>query len=82
EFLYVVISSEIKYDPTKSAAGTNGIESAVRNAITAFNESTLATFGADLRRSKLIAAIDGADSSIVSNQTKTLVSRRVQITPG
>jgi hypothetical protein len=82
EFLYIVIQADVKYDPTKSAAGTNGIEAAVRTAITAFNESTLATFGADLRRSKLIAAIDGADNSIVSNQTKTLMSRRVQITPG
>lgn len=81
EYLYLDIISRVKYNISATTKTTSQLVSNVVTAITAFNTSYLSDFGADLRFSKLSAAIDDADVSIVSNDTQVRISKRITPTP-
>jgi len=81
EYLYLDIVSRVKYNLSTTTKTATQLVSNVVTAIAAFNTSSLSDFGSDLRFSKLSAAIDGADASIVSNDTKVLISKRITPTP-
>jgi hypothetical protein len=81
EYLYLDIISRVKYNISATTKTPSQLLSDVVTAITAFNTSYLSDFGADLRFSKLSAAIDNADVSIVSNDTEVRISKRIVPTP-
>ena len=81
EYLYLDIISRVKYNISATTKTSSQLVSNVVTAITAFNTSYLSDFGADLRFSKLSAAIDDADVSIVSNDTQVRISKRITPTP-
>ena len=81
EYLYLDIISRVKYNISATTKTPSQLVSNVVTAITAFNTSYLSDFGADLRFSKLSAAIDDADVSIVSNDTEVRISKRIVPTP-
>jgi hypothetical protein len=81
EYLYLDIISRVKYNISATTKTPSQLVSNVVTAITAFNTSYLSDFGADLRFSKLSAAIDNADVSIVSNDTEVRISKRIVPTP-
>ena len=69
EYLYVAIDSTVQFDPTLIQTSTQQLKTNVINKIIDYETNNLVNFGSDLRKSKLSAAIDSTDSSIVSNQT-------------
>ena len=69
EYLFVEISSDVKYDPTLTTKSTQLLKTEVLNQIIQYDNMHLNNFGDDLRKSKLLSMIDSADESIVSNQT-------------
>ena len=81
EYLYLDIVSRVKYNLSATTKTATQLVSNVVTSITAFNTSSLSDFGSDLRFSKLSAAIDAADASIVSNDTKVRISKRITPTP-
>jgi len=81
EYLYLDITSRVKYNLSATTKTSSQLVSNVITAITAFNTSSLSDFGSDLRFSKLSAAIDAADTSIVSNDTQVRISKRIAPTP-
>lgn len=82
EYFYLDISSRVKYNVNQTTKTPSQLLSNVVTAITAFNTSYLSDFGSDLRFSKLSAAIDAADVSIISNDTQVRISKRITPTPG
>ena len=82
EYFYLDISSRVKYNINATTKTNSQLVSNVVTAITAFNTSYLSDFGSDLRYSKLSAAIDAADVSIISNDTQVRISKRIKPNPG
>lgn len=69
EYLYIKIDTEVKYNSNDTTKSINDISTLVRNAIQSYKVVNIAEFDSKLRGSKLIAAIDSADASIISNET-------------
>jgi hypothetical protein len=82
EYLYLNISSVVSYNINATTKTASQIRNDVVNAISSFNETYLSDFGSDLRKSKLVAAIDDSDQSIVSNDTDIKISKRITPSPG
>jgi len=68
-YMYLTVSSNVKYDITQTALGVDDMKSLVVSAIQSFNFNNLNGFNKTLRYSKFIAAIDGAQDAIISNDT-------------
>lgn len=77
EYMYVEVSTKVKYDLNKTILTSNQIRNYVVSAITTFSDQNLSNFSSDLRVSKLVGAIDAADESIISNDTKIRIAKRI-----
>lgn len=80
EYLYLSIDSNVKYDINQTALNIDDITSLVLSAIQEFNSAELNGFNKTLFYSKLVTAIDAAQSSIVSNNTEVRATKFVPIT--
>lgn len=67
EFMYVDTEAHIYYSYKQTNKSEAELESLIRTAISDYNEINLNVFGATLRTSKLITAIDNVDDAILSN---------------
>lgn len=67
EFMYVDIVSNIYYSYKQTNKSEQELEGLIRNVISTYDAENLNVFGATLRTSKLISAIDGVDEAILSN---------------
>jgi hypothetical protein len=67
EFMYVDIGINAYYSYKQTNKSEAELESLIRTAIIDYNDVNLDAFGATLRTSKLIAAIDNTDDAILSN---------------
>ena len=76
-FIYVQVSSTIAYNINNTTKNISDIETAVQSAISNFNTTTLQNFNVSLYYSALCSAIDGADQSILSNDTELFLIKRV-----
>jgi len=81
EYLYLGIESKVKYNVNETLNTANNIRVLVTETIGNFSEDNLSLFGSDLRVSKLFAAIDAAEPSIVSNDTRVKLIKRITPTP-
>lgn len=69
DFMYVGVTSNIRYNANRTTQSAADIQSAVVSAVDQFGTSNLNQFNSKLRYSRLIASIDAAAPSIVSNDT-------------
>lgn len=76
KYLYGQVVANVRYNPSVATINSVELASKVNEKILELNESALTNFGADLRYSKLVAAIDSADPSIVGNDTSLVVGYR------
>jgi hypothetical protein len=74
--LYWKPETKVKYNINVTDSSTQRIKTLVTDAILKFNEEFLDDFNVDLKFSRLVSTIDGADSSIVSNQTGIWLYRK------
>jgi len=77
DFYNVTITTEVSYDLNATTKTPTELSSITSQAILAYNEQNLDDFGSDLRFSRLVAAIDDADVSIVSNDTTVLMTKKL-----
>lgn len=67
EFMYADAVINVYYSYKQTNKSEQELEGLIRNAISIYNDENLNTFGATLRTSKLISAIDSVDDAILSN---------------
>jgi hypothetical protein len=79
EFMYVEVSTNVRFNLNTIQIPQGSLESLITNKIQIYNQINLNSFEATLRYSKLVADIDSADSSIISNETNTVLYK--EITP-
>lgn len=77
DFIYVDLESIVKYNVSSTTKTSGQIISAVETAITNYASLVLDDFNSDLRFSKLVKAIDDSDFSIISNETKLRLVKRI-----
>ena len=92
EYLFIEILSNVLFDSTLTAKNAAAIKAEIIANIKSFDATYLSEFGSDFRKSKLIAAIDNTDPSIISNDTQVraiyriapqrTVSQRIEFTYG
>lgn len=69
QYTYIVIDSQVKYDPTKTSMSSDSLKTLVFNQIKAYGTENLNTFDSTFEYSDLVAYIDDIDRSIMSNDT-------------
>lgn len=69
EFLYVDITSEVRYNINVTNATSSDVSTSVRTAISSFANTNVNDFEKTFRLSNLITTIDAAEDSIISNDT-------------
>ena len=80
-YSYLDISTRVKYNINQTSLGIDDMSSLVLSAITNFNFANLEGFNKTLHFSKLVAAIDGAQDSILSNDTRVNVIKYISVRP-
>lgn len=66
DFLFVDLDVRVNYDPRQTAKNSDEIEQLVKNTIITFSDENLNRFNSILRQSRLSAAIDSSETSILS----------------
>jgi hypothetical protein len=69
EYLYLTIDSDFFYDPSRTVAQSNTLESNVMQSIKDFRDSELDNFDSIFRKSRLSRLIDYTDKAILNNNT-------------
>ena len=83
EVLYVEVDSTVFFDNTKTLKDAISIQSAVKSTLTSYsNSANLSKFGGVMKYSRIIAAIDDADTAITRNNTSLRMRRDIKILPG
>ncbi len=77
DFIYVDLQSVVKYNVSSTTKTSGQIISTVQTAISNYASLTLDDFNSDLRFSKLVKTIDDSDFSIISNETKLRLVKRI-----
>jgi hypothetical protein len=77
ENLYLKLTSIVNYNINVTTLRPEQIKNSVINTIKSFNTNYLNDFNVTLRKSKLVAAIDTTDNSIVSNETDMLIYKKI-----
>ena len=69
EYTRIAIESNVNYNLNSSSLSESDVQAKIIAAIQTYNDQNLNKFNARFRFSKLLTAIDSADTSIVDNQT-------------
>lgn len=77
EFIYIGISTAVKYNKTTASITSDQIKTAVDNAIRLYFSNNLQKFDNDFIFSKLSKIIDESDPSIIGNETKLKIQKRI-----
>ena len=67
QILQILLSTNFKYDPTKTSQTKSALETLVRASILSFDDTELSGFDTLFRHSQLTTKIDGTETSILSN---------------
>lgn len=78
----ILISTTFKYDSSLTQLSRGELETVVTNAILDFDAENLNNFDAIMRHSKLVKAVDDANSSILSNISNIRLRYQSRITLG
>jgi hypothetical protein len=82
DYTYVDLTITASYNLNASSKNENDIKNAIVQAVQAFNTEYLDNYNKTMRYSKLAAAIDGADPSIVTSDLVTRMIKRISPTVG
>jgi hypothetical protein len=78
DYTYVGIKSSLKYNLNVSSASEGDIQGKAINAIQSYNTANLNKFNARFRYSQLLSSIDGADTSIIYNETDVFLLKKIE----
>ena len=79
EYLYIIVTSTVKYEANKTILGTNDLVDLVTKTIQNYNLEEINQFGKYFRYSKLSRLIDMTEASILNNDTSTLMRKELNV---
>lgn len=77
DYNYLQVFAEVFYDSTKTTRSSDAIKSLVRTAIVNFKNTELDNFNSRFKLSKLLRAIDDAETSISYSDAVTVIEKRI-----
>jgi len=77
DYNYLQVFAEVYYDATKTTRSADAIKSIVQTAITNFKNTELDNFNSRFKLSKLLRAIDDAETSISYSDAVTVIEKRL-----
>jgi len=77
DYIYVKVDTTVYYNQSLTTKTTSDIRSAVISAVSSFSATNLQNFNQNMRFSKLTAAIDASDTSVLANDTIVQMSKRL-----
>lgn len=77
DYIYMVVSSSVKYDPKATTLTKLQLQNAVQNSILAFAQDNIEKFNTAFRFSKFVRVIDDTDPAIVSSLTRLDLEKRI-----
>ena len=77
EYINVVVSSSVKFNPNLTEYSTTSLANLVKLSIYSFLNTELNQFNSFLRYSRLLKTIDETDNSIVSNLTDVTLKKKL-----
>lgn len=77
DYLYLLVTSSVKYDPNSTVNSPSDIKNIVTSAISNYNLDYLTKFDIEFKLSRLEAAINDSDKSISSNETNIILRKDV-----
>lgn len=75
EFLKIILYSTVKWDPTKTTLSETDLAQLVSDSIKTYNNTYLSTFDVTFKTSRIEAAINDAEASISSNETRIILEK-------
>lgn len=78
DYLYVLVTTNVRYDSAKTALSQAALESLVLLGIVDYNDTYLEKFDRGLRYSRFTTAIDEMEDSILSNETSFRLQKRFE----
>jgi hypothetical protein len=82
EYTYLQVNSKVRYNINITSDSSESIRTLVADEVKEFRDENLDTFNVTLRQSKLEAAIDDADNSIISSITDVKIYKKFTPTLG
>jgi hypothetical protein len=79
DYLYLKITSDVRYDPNKTIQSADQIGSNIVNVALNYNQNELGKFDLRFRYSRLTTLIDNTDPAILNNQTTVLLFKRLVV---
>ena len=80
EILQILLTTNFKFDPTKTSKSQSALETLVKAAIISYDNNNLSGFDTIFRHSQLLGSIDEVEPSILSNITTLKLRRNVSAT--
>ena len=80
EILQILVTSNFKYDPTKTSQTKSALETLVKASILSYDKNNLAGFDTLFRHSQLSTQIDNTESSVLSNITNIKLRKNYSAT--
>jgi len=77
DYNYLQVFAEVYYDKTKTIRSADAIKSIVRTAITNFKDTELDNFNSRFKLSRMLRAIDDAETSISYSDAVTVIEKRI-----
>lgn len=77
EFIYLKVITTVHYNVNVTTLTANDIKTLTQQAIQTYSETELSDFDTTMRYSRLVNAIDNADTSILSNETTVLAVKTI-----
>ena len=77
EYTYLRFTISVVYDPTETLLTSNGIKTAVIGVVENYVDTILEKFNEDYIHSKISRRIDNIDNSIIGNEIKATMEKRI-----
>lgn len=77
DFINIIVDTTVQYNSTQTTKTPDQIKSLVTQAIVDYNDNDLSEFDKDFRYSQLTTDIDNVDGSVISNNTKVSIAKRI-----
>ena len=80
EILQILVTSNFKYDPTKTSLTKSALETLVKAAVLSYDNNYLSGFDSLFRHSQLLGSIDDVETSVLSNITNIKLRKNLAAT--
>jgi hypothetical protein len=77
DYVYIVVSTSVKYDPKATIRTPLQLQTAIANSIVGYAQNNIEKFDVSFRFSKFVRVVDDTDDAILSSLTRLDLEKRI-----